>query len=94
MLKRKNSRSARGRLGASFKVALIVAAIGFVALAFEETRSTAAPANANAATSSVSSRAATAQSTLPTTASEGVPSYFPSQFAPPSGEIEAQPPTF
>jgi hypothetical protein len=88
MFKRKDLRSTRGRLGASFKVAFIVAAIGFVALAFEQTRFAAAPASANAATSSA------AQSPLPTTASEGVPSYFPSQFAPPSGEIEAQPPTF
>jgi hypothetical protein len=93
MFKRKNSRSTRGRLGASFKVALIVAAIGFVALAFEETRFTAAPANANAAASSVFSGAATAQSPLPATASD-IPYYFPSQFAPPSGEVEAQPPTF
>ena len=93
MYKRKDSRSGTDRLGASFKVAFIVAAVGFVALAFEHTR-IAAPADAKAAASPVLSRAsegaAMSHSPLPATTSE----YFPSRFAPPSGEIEAQPPTF
>ena len=83
MYKRKDSRSGRDSLGASFKVAFIVATVGFVALAFDHTR-LAAPADAKAGASPV------LHSPLPSTASE----YFPAQFAPPSGEIEAQPPTF
>lgn len=108
MFKRKGLKLTKYRLGASFKVAVIVAALGFVALAVEQPRLAAAPANAKANDASLyltdpvgspmlsrpSQPAATAQSQLPATASESLPAYFPSQFAPPSGDIEPQPPTF
>jgi hypothetical protein len=108
MLKRKNSRLTRYRLGASFRVAFIVAAVAFVALAVERPWLVAAPADARVNDTSMymtdaggspmlsrpSEPSATSESPLPKTTSESAPVYFPSQFAPPSGDMEPQPPTF
>jgi hypothetical protein len=90
--------SARRRLNTSIKVAALVAALGFVTVMLEQPGLTASPRSSvgqslylsdlggAAMASSLSEPAASSESRLPT--------YFPSQFAPPNGEIEAQPPTF
>jgi len=91
--------SARSRLNTSIKVAALVAALGFVTVMIEQPRLTASPTVASveqslywsdvggtAMASSLSEPAASSESRLPT--------YFPSQFAPPNGEVESQPPTF
>ena len=104
MLKRKGLRLTKYRVGAAFKLAAVVAALGFAVLMIEQPRLAAAPSAArgndtslyvtDAGGSPVLSRpaepAATSDSKLSPTTSE----YFPSRFAPPSGEIEPLPPTF
>jgi hypothetical protein len=106
MSKPRQSYSSRKRLLASVKVAALLAALGFVTVILEQPRLTASPtgprtsleqlypADADAApmTRSMSEPAATAKS--PVAASEYLPTYFPSQFATPGGEVEPQPPTF
>ena len=108
MLKRKGLRLTKYRFGAALKLAAVVAAVGFAVLALEQPRLGAAPTGArgndtslymtDAGGSPVLSRpaesAANADSKLSPTTSEYLPAYFPSRFAPPSGDIEPLPPTF
>ncbi|HWZ72253.1 MAG TPA: hypothetical protein VN326_12380 [Casimicrobiaceae bacterium] len=109
MSKPRRSYSSRKRLLTSVKVAALLAALGFVTVMLEQPRLTASPSNpaksveqspyrtdAGGApmTRSMSEQAAAGESRLPVSASESPPTYFPGQFAPPSGEVEAQPPTF
>jgi hypothetical protein len=100
----RRSYSSRKRLLVSIKVAALLAALGFVTLILEQPRLTASPTGPRTSpeqltdargapmTRSMSERAASAKAQLP--ASEHLPAYFPSQFAPPGGEVEPQPPTF
>ena len=66
-------------LNTTVKVAALIVALGFVTLMLEQPRLTASP-------------------TMPSSTDAGAAlmnvTYFPSQFAPPSGEIEPQPATF
>ena len=108
MLKRKGLRLTRYRVGAAFKLAAVVAALGFAVLAIEQPRLAAAPSAARGNDMSLymtdaggspvlsppAEPAATSDSKLPPTASEYLPAYFPSRFAPPSGDIEPVPPPF
>jgi hypothetical protein len=106
MSKPRRSYSSRKRLLASVKVAALLAALGFVTVVLEQPRLTASPTSPRASleqlypadaggasvTRSVSEPPASAKSQL--SASDHLPAYFPGQFAPPGGEVEAQPPTF
>ena len=73
------SNPSRRALNTTVKVAALVAALGFVTVMLEHPRLTAAPS-------------------MPTSTDAGAAlmnvTYFPSQFAPPRGEIEPQPATF
>jgi hypothetical protein len=73
------SNPSRRALNTTLKVAALVAALGFVTVMLEHPRLTASPS-------------------MPTSTDAGAAlmnvTYFPSQFAPPSGEIEPQPTTF
>ena len=73
------SNPSRRALNTTVKVAALVAALGFVTVMLEQPRLTASP-------SLYSTDAGAALMTVPT--------YFPSQFAPPRGETEPQPTTF
>jgi hypothetical protein len=103
------SYSSRKRLLVSVKVAGLLAALGLVTLVLEQPGLTASPTSprtslqesqyptdAGAAPMglSASEPAASGESLLRASASEQLPTYFPSQFAAPGGEVEAQPPTF
>jgi hypothetical protein len=102
----KRSFSSSRRLNTSIKVAALIAALGFVTVMLEQPRLTASPrtpieqslysAGSAETPASVgrSEPAASGQTRLPASASEYLPAYFPSQFSPPNGAIEAQPPTF
>jgi hypothetical protein len=105
---RRSYRSNR-RLNTTVKVAALVAALGFVTVMLEQPRLTASPSRSNATieqslqptdasgtamTRAASELVAAGVSRLPESASEHLPAYFPGQFAPPGGEIEAQPATF
>ena len=109
MSKPRRSFSSRKRLLVSVKVAALLAALGFVTVMLEQPRLTASPSNPATSveqspyrtdaggapmTRSMSERAASGESRLPASASESLPAYFPSQFTPPGGEVEPQPPTF
>ncbi len=90
----------------SVKVAALIAALGFVTVMLEQPLLTASPrasveqslyqtdAGGPAMTRSVSEPAASGESLLPASASEYLPAYFSGRFDPPSGEVEALPPTF
>ena len=105
----RRSFSSRRRLNASVKVAALIAALGFVTVMLEQPRLIASPSTPSTSieqslystdaggatmTRSMSEPAASGESRLPASASEYLPAYFPSQFAPPGGEVESQPATF
>jgi hypothetical protein len=103
MSKPRRSYSSRKRLLASVKIAAVVAVLGFVTVVLEQPRLTASPSNpetsvqqspygTDAGAAALSEPATRGGSRLP--ASESLPVYFPSQFAPPRGEVEPQPATF
>jgi hypothetical protein len=104
MTKPRRSYSSRKQLLASVKIAALLAALGFVTVVLEQPRLTASPTSprtsleqlyptdAGGAMTRSMSEPASGKSQLP--ASEHLPAYFPGQFAPPSGEVEPQPPTF
>jgi len=89
------------RLSTSIKVAALVAALGFVTVMIEHPRLTASPSSSVASVeqslywSDVGGTAMASSLSEPGASSESrLPTYFPSQFAPPNGEVESQPPTF
>jgi hypothetical protein len=93
--------SATRRLNTSIKVAALVAALGFVTVMMEQPRLTASPSSSVASVeqslywSDVAGAAMASSLSEPAAAGESrLPTYFPSQFAPPNGEIDSQPPTF
>jgi hypothetical protein len=88
MSKPRPSYSSRKRLLASVKVAALLAALGFVTVVLEQPQLTASPTGPR---TSLEQLYATDASAAPMT---HLPTYFPSQFAPPGGEVEPQPPTF
>lgn len=105
----RRSYTSRRRLNTTVKVAALIAVLGFVTVMLEQPRLTASPSRSSASieqslqstdsggapmTRSVSGPVASGESRLPASASEYLPAYFPGQFAPPSGEVEAQPATF
>jgi hypothetical protein len=93
----RRSYSSRKRLLASVKVAALLAALGFVTVVLEQPRLTASPTGPRTSLEQLyPTDAAGASMTrrVSEPVSEHLPAYFPSQFAPPSGEVEQQPPTF
>jgi hypothetical protein len=104
MLKRKGSRLTKYRVSSALKLAAVVAALGFAVLALEQPHlgATTSVARGNdsslymtdAGGSPVLSRPSEPAATSDTKLSPTTSEYFPSRFAPPSGEIEPLPPTF
>jgi len=100
----KRTFASRRRLNTTLKFAALIAALGLVTAMLEQPRLTAAPtrpveqslyqagAAGTPAPRSMSEPASPGASPLP--ASEYGPAYFPRLFAPPVGEVEAQPPSF
>jgi hypothetical protein len=91
----------------SVKVAALLAALGFITVMLEQPGLIASPSNSRPSIAqsmyptdsggavmprSVSEQAASVEPRLP--ASDSLPTYFPSRFAPPGGEVESLPPTF
>ena len=106
MTNSKRSFASRRRLNTTLKVAALIGALGFVTLMLEQPRLTASPTRSveqslyqtgsagTSAARSMSEPAASGATPLPESASEYLPAYFPRQFAPPGGEVDAQPPSF
>jgi hypothetical protein len=94
----RRSYSSRKRLLASVKVAALLAALGFVTVVLEQPRLTASPTSPRTSVEQLyptdAGAAPTTRSMSEPAASEHLPAYFPSQFPPPGGEVEPQPPTF
>ena len=99
--------SKRRRLNTAIKVAALLAALAFVTVVLEQPHLTASPKQPRATVeqsyysapdqppaAAMAELAKTGETRLPGSASEYPPSYFPGQFAPPRGEVEAQPPSF
>ncbi|MDQ6917685.1 MAG: hypothetical protein M3023_07685 [Pseudomonadota bacterium] len=95
----------RRRLNTAIKVAALFAALAFVTVVLEQPRLTASPKQSQATveqslyspqqqTMTAADPAAAGESIVRSSASEQLPVYFPGQFAPPRGEVEAQPPSF
>jgi hypothetical protein len=91
----------------SVKVAALLAALGFITVMLEQPGLIASPSNSRPSIAqsmyptdsggavmprSVSEQATSVEPRLP--ASDSLPTYFPSRFAPPGGEVESLPPTF
>lgn len=102
----KRTFASRRRLNTTLKVAALIAALGLVTMMLERPRLTAAPTRSveqslyqtgpseTSASRSMSEPAVAGATPLPESASEYLPAYFPRLFAPPGGEVEAQPPSF
>jgi hypothetical protein len=106
MSRSKLSFSNRRRLNTSIKVAALFSALAFVTVVLEQPRLTAAPNHPRASTEQgpyqaservpadvATASAATTALSVPKP-SESLPTFFPGQFAAPSGPVDTQPPTF
>jgi hypothetical protein len=90
--------SVRARLSKAIKVTALIAALAFATVVVERPTMSTASAGSSAEQSlywsDLGGAAMANPLPEPAAASESQsPTYFPSQFAPPSGEIESLPPT-
>jgi len=90
--------SVRARLNKAIKVTALIAALGFATVVVERpmfTASAGSSAEQSLYWSDLGGAAMANPLSEPAASTESrSPTYFPSQFAAPSGEVESQPPTF